>query len=305
MTVRFSEEDPAITDKSAFTAEEPELTNAESNGSAKGAAVVVVEEDPNLLHRHVAGLAQALQHTLVLQPGQGRMLLASPAGSPSSWCWARLRPTTSSWTRSARLLRGRPGTGAVLVLTQPSAEVLRSALRSGIDDAIETYDLERQLPQAVTELVHRLERELAAAAAEAARRAAPVGRQEGLGDDRLLAQGRRRQVGGLGQPGDGAGQAHRQAVGHLRPGPSVRRRGRHAAAQPRAHRGGRHVRREPARQEPAADLPGPPREEQRLGAGRAHSAVGSRAGRPGRHAPGARPPSGDVRERRHRLSART
>jgi hypothetical protein len=180
MTVRFSEEDPAITDEDAFIAEEPELTNAESNGFAQvvTTAVVVVEEDPNLLHRMSRALAKPLNtHSFsnLDQVGSARF----PSGIPLVLVLGASQTDDVVLDKVGALLRGRPGTGAVLVLTQPSAEVLRAALRSGIDDAIETYDLERQLPQAVTELVHRLERELAAAAAEAARRAAPVGGKKG------------------------------------------------------------------------------------------------------------------------------
>ena len=51
MTVRFSEEDPAITDDEALNVEDRHMTNAESNGSAKGSVVCVIEEDPILLHR--------------------------------------------------------------------------------------------------------------------------------------------------------------------------------------------------------------------------------------------------------------
>ena len=178
MTVRFSEEDPAITDEDAFTAEEPELTNAESNGSVKVAAVVVVEEDTNLLHRMSRALPKPFNtHSFsnLDQVGAARF----PSGTVLVLVLGASQTDDVVLDKVGALLRGRPGTGAVLVLTQPSAEVLRSALRSGIDDAIETYDLERQLPQAVTELVYRLEHELAAAAAEAARRAAPVTGKKG------------------------------------------------------------------------------------------------------------------------------
>jgi pilus assembly protein CpaE len=180
MTVRYSEEDPAITDEDAFTAEEPQvtITNADSNGSAKGAAVVVVEEDPSLLHRMLTALPKPLNtysFSNLDQVGSARF----PGGTALVLVLGASQTDDVVLDKVGALLRGRPGTGAVLVLTQPSAELLRSTLRSGIDDAIETYDLERQLPQAVTDLIHRLENELAAAAAEAARRAAPVGGKKG------------------------------------------------------------------------------------------------------------------------------
>ena len=178
MTVRFSEEDPAITDNEALNVEDRHMTNAESNGSVKGAVVCVVEEDPILLHRMARALPRPFnthefpgldQVGAARFPGESVLVLVLGASQTDDVVLDKV----------GSLLRARPGTGAVLVLAQPSAEVLRAALRSGIDDAIETYDLERQLPQAVTELVQRLENDLAAAAAEAARRAAPVGGKKG------------------------------------------------------------------------------------------------------------------------------
>jgi pilus assembly protein CpaE len=178
MTVRFSEEDPVIADEEAFTDQERQVSNAELNGAAKGVAVVVVEADPILLNR----LARALPRDLNTQPFASMDKVGAarfPSGSPLVLVLGASQAEEEVLDRVGLLLRGRPGTGAVLVVADTSAEVLRSALRSGIDDAIETYDLERQLPQAVTELVQRLERELAAAAAEAARRAAPTGGKKG------------------------------------------------------------------------------------------------------------------------------
>ncbi len=178
MTVRFSEEDPAITDEEVFTDQERQVSHAELNGAAKGAAVVVVEEDPTLLNR----LARALPRTLSTQPFASMDKVGAarfPSGSPLVLVLGASQAEEEVLDKVGLLLRGRPGTGAVLVVADTSAEVLRSALRSGIDDAIETYDLERQLPLAVTELVQRLERELDAAAAEAARRAAPTGGKKG------------------------------------------------------------------------------------------------------------------------------
>ena len=178
MAVRFSEDDPAITDDEAFTVEERQMTNAELNGSSRGAAVVVVEEDPNLLHRLTVALPRPFNTQSFADMdtvGAARF----PSGSPLVLVLGASQADEQVLDKVGSLLRARPGTGAVLVVTQPSADVLRSALRSGIDDAIETYDLERQLPLAVAELVQRLESELAAASVEAARRAAPTGGKKG------------------------------------------------------------------------------------------------------------------------------
>jgi pilus assembly protein CpaE len=178
MAVRFSEDDPAITDDEALTVEERPMTNADLNGSVNAAAVVVVEEDPNLLHR----ISRALPRPFNTQPFASMEKVGAARFSSASPLVLVLGASQADEVvldKVGSLLRARPGTGAVLVVTQPSADVLRSALRSGIDDAIETYDLERQLPLAVAELVQRLENELAAAAAEAARRAAPTGGRKG------------------------------------------------------------------------------------------------------------------------------
>ncbi len=69
--------------------------------------------------------------------------------------------------RVGALLKATPGAGAVIVVKTPSAELLRSALRAGVDDALDLSEVGPHLAQAVAELAYRLEEELAAAAATA------------------------------------------------------------------------------------------------------------------------------------------
>ena len=71
------------------------------------------------------------------------------------------------------LTRSRPGLGALIVVSEGVGVVLRTALRAGIDDAVELQNVEAELLDAVDALWRRIERELAAASA-AARGAVPT-----------------------------------------------------------------------------------------------------------------------------------
>ena len=67
--------------------------------------------------------------------------------------------------RVGALTRSGPGLGAILVVGQMTPQLLRHALRAGIDDAIELAHAETQLTPAVVELLYRLENELSTAGA--------------------------------------------------------------------------------------------------------------------------------------------
>ena len=155
------------------------MTNADLNGSAERRGRRCGGGRPQPPHPACSGIAAGPFNTQPFSSMDKVGAARFPSASPLVLVLGESQADESVLDKVGSLLRARPGTGAVLVVAQPSADVLRSALRSGIDDAIETYDLERQLPLAVAELVQRLENELAAAAAEAARRRGAHRRQKG------------------------------------------------------------------------------------------------------------------------------
>jgi pilus assembly protein CpaE len=66
--------------------------------------------------------------------------------------------------RVSAVLKTVPAAAAVLVVERPSAELMRVALRAGVDDAVELSSVGLHLANTVSELADRLERELADAA---------------------------------------------------------------------------------------------------------------------------------------------
>ena len=140
--------------------------------------MVVVEQDPRLLYAIARALPKPFgAHSLAsfdeldlgrYQDGRIVVLVLGPS-----------QVKEDVLDKVGSLLRDRPGTGAVMVVAEPSTEVLRLSLRAGIDDAIAFGDIERHLPQAVADLLLQLDNEMsaavaaAAAAAEAIRSAAP------------------------------------------------------------------------------------------------------------------------------------
>lgn len=69
--------------------------------------------------------------------------------------------------RVSAVLKTVPAAAAVLVVERPSAELMRVALRAGVDDAVELSSVGLHLANTVSELADRLERELADAAVRA------------------------------------------------------------------------------------------------------------------------------------------
>ncbi|HZU73353.1 MAG TPA: P-loop NTPase [Acidimicrobiales bacterium] len=68
--------------------------------------------------------------------------------------------------RIGGIIRSRQGVGAVLVVQQSSAALLRTALRAGIDDAVEMRAAEAELQDVVREISYRLSSELASGSVE-------------------------------------------------------------------------------------------------------------------------------------------
>ena len=159
------------------TREDLAVSNAELNGASKG-AVVVVEEDRVLLARISRVLPTSLRPHLFSRLDEID-LARLPTASVAVLVLGPSQLKDNVLETLSPLLKGRPGLGAVLVVAKPSAEVLRACLRAGINDAIEEPDLERQLPQAISDLVQRLEEELAASMADAAGRAENVRPKKG------------------------------------------------------------------------------------------------------------------------------
>ena len=133
-----------------------------------GVALMLVDEDATLLDQ----LYQAVPETWEAQafstldeidgarvrPGDPIVLVLGPS-----------QATDGALERVAALLKETPGTGAVLVVDRPSSELMRLALRAGVNDALQLSEVASQLAVAVTELAHRLEGDLAQGAAKAER----------------------------------------------------------------------------------------------------------------------------------------
>ena len=178
MPVKAVKEEPGPVDAEPLPTPQPkEMSTVDTPGGRKG-MVVVVEQDPRSLYAMARALPKPFgAHSLAsfdeldlgrYQDGRVVVLVLGPS---------QMREDVLDKVGS--LLRDRPGTGAVMVVAQPSTEVLRLSLRAGIDDAIVFVDIERQLPQAVADLLLQLDNELsesvaaAVATAEAIRSAAP------------------------------------------------------------------------------------------------------------------------------------
>ncbi|HUC13688.1 MAG TPA: hypothetical protein VMS00_04465, partial [Acidimicrobiales bacterium] len=139
------------------------MSTVDTPGGRKG-MVVVVEQDPRLLHAIARALPKPFgAHSLAsfdeldlgrYQDGRVVVLVLGPS---------QVREDVLDKVGS--LLRDRQGRGAVMVVNEPSTEVLRLSLRAGINDAIALVDIDRQLPQAVADLLLQVDSELSVAAA--------------------------------------------------------------------------------------------------------------------------------------------
>ena len=184
MPVKVVKEEPGPVDTEPRQFQQPkEMSTVDTPGGRKG-MVVVVEGDSRLL----SAIARALPkpfgaHSIAsfdeldlgrYQDGRVVVLVLGPS-----------QMNEDVLDKVGLLLRARPGTGAVMVVAEPSTEVLRLSLRAGIDDAIAFADVERQLANAVADVLLQLDNELteaaaaAAAAAEAIRSVAPPREQRG------------------------------------------------------------------------------------------------------------------------------
>ena len=124
-------------------------------------SVLLVEEDP-IVRDHIlkavrgATPAQAFANLdaldgAVIHPGRPVLLVLGPS-----------QATPDVLDRVGALLKATEGAGAVLVVEHSSTALMRIALRSGVNDAIELSQIGAQLPDALDELALRLEDELAA-----------------------------------------------------------------------------------------------------------------------------------------------
>jgi pilus assembly protein CpaE len=130
-------------------------------------AVMVVEEDDGLLAALHSSLPESWEpqpfSTLDdvegarIRPGHPLVLVLGPS-----------QANEAVLERVGALLKVTPGAGAILVVERPSAELMRSALRAGVDDALDLNEVAPHLAEGVSELAYRLEEELATVAAGAA-----------------------------------------------------------------------------------------------------------------------------------------
>ncbi|MHB1783647.1 MAG: AAA family ATPase [Acidimicrobiales bacterium] len=129
-----------------------------------GRVVLVVEESPEALYRlsrAVPAPADAYSYSSLDELDPARL-------TPGGRVVVVLGPSQAAedvLDRVGALTKSRPGIGAILVVGQPTPQLLRHALRAGIDDAIELAHAETQLAPAVVELLYRLENELSSAGA--------------------------------------------------------------------------------------------------------------------------------------------
>jgi pilus assembly protein CpaE len=129
-------------------------------------AVMLVEEDEAVLSQLHAALPPAWRPEAFstldeidgapVRPEEPLVLVLGPS-----------QATEPALGQVAGVLKDTAGAGAVLVIDQPSSELMRLALRSGVDDAVGLLQVRSELPGAVSELACRLEKELAASAAAA------------------------------------------------------------------------------------------------------------------------------------------
>lgn len=140
---------------------EPEAPPDYSPGDVQ---VVLIEEHPDILDQ----LYQAVPETWDAQAFatlDGADGVRLPAGGALVLVLGPSQASTFTLERVSGLLKSTPGTGAVLVIETPSAEVMRLAVRAGVNDALELAAVNSQLPHAVTELADRLLSDLADAEA--------------------------------------------------------------------------------------------------------------------------------------------
>jgi pilus assembly protein CpaE len=77
--------------------------------------------------------------------------------------------------RVGRLLASNPAAGAILVVAEPTTQLVRLALRAGVNDAIGLSEIETELGQAVESLALRLDEELMRLVAAAGTAASGLG----------------------------------------------------------------------------------------------------------------------------------
>jgi pilus assembly protein CpaE len=129
--------------------------------SFASSSVLLVEEDHVVLDHLLKAVrgatpAQAFPNLdaldgAVIHPGRPVLLVLGPS-----------QATPEVLDRVGVLLKATPGAGAVLVVEHSSTALMRIALRSGVNDAIELSQIGTHLPDALDELAFRLEDELAA-----------------------------------------------------------------------------------------------------------------------------------------------
>jgi pilus assembly protein CpaE len=129
--------------------------------SFASSSVLLVEEDHVVLDHLLKAVrgatpAQAFSNLdsldgAVIHPGRPVLLVLGPS-----------QATPEVLDRVSALLKATPGAGAVLVVEHSSTALMRLALRSGVNDAIELSQIGTYLPDALEELAVRLEEELAA-----------------------------------------------------------------------------------------------------------------------------------------------
>ncbi|HXW82652.1 MAG TPA: P-loop NTPase [Acidimicrobiales bacterium] len=129
--------------------------------SFASSSVLLVEEDHVVLDHLLKAVrgatpAQAFPNLdaldgAVIHPGRPVLLVLGPS-----------QATPEVLDRVGALLKATQGAGAVLVVEHSSTALMRIALRSGVNDAIELSQIGVYLPDALEELAIRLEEELAA-----------------------------------------------------------------------------------------------------------------------------------------------
>ncbi|MGH9104419.1 MAG: AAA family ATPase [Acidimicrobiales bacterium] len=147
--------------------------------AASEATVIIVEEDRSglaALRQAVPERWRALGFSALeeadgarLQPGRPVVMVLGPS-----------QASAGTLDRVGALLRATPGMAAVLVVDEPSSELMRLALRAGVSDALDSKALAGQLGPAIAEIACQLERDLADAEASGRHLAAPMATRHGL-----------------------------------------------------------------------------------------------------------------------------
>jgi pilus assembly protein CpaE len=141
---------------------EPEEQPSGQDGVEATRAVVLVVETDSVLRRQ---LLQAIPPKAGAQGFPGLDELDGAKFRPGSPLLLVLGPslaTAEALERVGPILKANRGSGAVLVVQQPSAKLMSLALRSGVNDAIELVDVGRELPSTLSELAFHLDEELSA-----------------------------------------------------------------------------------------------------------------------------------------------